>query len=178
MIRVNSRRCLLYRQPFLLCRSDKEVNEATPLRAQPYMTSTALNCDTYCSFAKAGATASAFMSVSGSVCRRGVSGSYQRGFRETSCFEFLLNSVDTFRYSLKSDKSNRHIKGRPTYIVVTGVYYGDSVYYEVRPSALNTFDRLNISPAPCHGLGLQICGDLIRRQVFDLNAVVGLWNTC
>ena len=135
VIRVNSNRCLLYWQTFLFYRSDDKVNEVSPLRTQPCMTSIASNFGTFARLQKRGATASAFMSVSGSVCKRGVSSSYQRGFREIWYLEFLLKSVDTFRYSLKSNKSERHIKGRPTYFVVTGVYYGDSVYCDVRRKA-------------------------------------------
>jgi len=99
------------------------------------MTSTGSNFGNFCSFEEARNDCKRFMSVSESVCTRGVSGSYQRCFRETSYFEFVLNSVDTFRYSLKSDKSDRHIKGRLTYNAVTAVYYGDTVYCEVRTKA-------------------------------------------
>lgn len=135
MIRVNSRRCLLYWQTFVLYRSDNKANEVPPLRARPYVTSTASNFGTFCSSAKRRATASAFISVTESVCEHGVSGSFQRNFRETSYLEFVLNSVDIFRYLLKLDKGDRHIKGKPTYIVVTRVYYGDvfTVKYGSRP---------------------------------------------
>jgi hypothetical protein len=70
-----------------------------PLRAQPYMTSTVSNFSTFFRLRKRGEAASIFMSVIESVCTRGVSGSYQTGFRDTSYLEFVLNSVDIFRYS-------------------------------------------------------------------------------
>jgi hypothetical protein len=102
VIRVNSSRCLLYWQPFLLYRSDNQVNECPHWELSLIWRPPFRILVHFARLQKRRATASVFMSVSESVCTRGVSGSYQTGFRETSYLEFVLDCVDTFRYSLKA----------------------------------------------------------------------------